>query len=119
MDEDIEFRFIEEEPPPALLKVKPPEKAPAPPPEPPPAIEMPLPEPEPAQPLIAEDVGAQVSNSFQFLATTLVPQNGRTLEDIVKDMMRPMLKSWLDQHLPGLVERLVKAEIERVTRGPR
>ena len=44
-------------------------------------------------------------------------QNGRTIEDLVKDMLRPMLKNWLDDNLPGLVERLVRAEIERVSRG--
>jgi uncharacterized protein len=34
-------------------------------------------------------------------------------------MMRPMLKDWLDENLPGLVERIVRAEIERVSRGGR
>ena len=40
-----------------------------------------------------------------------------TLEDVVRETLRPMLKSWLDEHLPSLVERMVEAEIERVTRG--
>jgi cell pole-organizing protein PopZ len=35
----------------------------------------------------------------------------------VREMLRPMLKGWLDDNLPGLVERLVRAEIERVSRG--
>jgi cell pole-organizing protein PopZ len=43
--------------------------------------------------------------------------NARTLEDLVKDMLKPMLKSWLDDNLPTMVERLVRAEIERVSRG--
>jgi cell pole-organizing protein PopZ len=47
----------------------------------------------------------------------VLSQNARTLDDLVKDMLRPMLKSWLDDNLPGLVERLVRAEIERVSRG--
>lgn len=38
----------------------------------------------------------------------------RTLEDIVREMLRPMLQSWLDEHLPGIVERLVREEIARV-----
>jgi cell pole-organizing protein PopZ len=38
----------------------------------------------------------------------------RTLEDIVRDMLRPLLQAWLDEHLPGLVERLVREEIARV-----
>jgi uncharacterized protein len=38
----------------------------------------------------------------------------RTLEDIVRDLLRPMLQTWLDEHLPGIVERLVREEIARV-----
>ena len=53
------------------------------------------------------------------LANTVLSNNARTLEDLVKEMLRPMLKSWLDDNLPGLVERIVKAEIERVSRGGR
>jgi cell pole-organizing protein PopZ len=46
-------------------------------------------------------------------------QNPHTLEDIVREMLKPMLKSWLDDNLPPLVERLVAAEIQRVARGQR
>jgi len=38
----------------------------------------------------------------------------RTLEEIVREMMRPLLQAWLDEHLPGMVERLVREEIARV-----
>ena len=38
----------------------------------------------------------------------------RTLEEIVRDMLRPLLQDWLDGHLPGIVERLVREEIARV-----
>ena len=38
----------------------------------------------------------------------------RTLEDLVRDLLRPLLQSWLDENLPGIVERLVRAEIARV-----
>ena len=38
----------------------------------------------------------------------------RTLEEIVREMLRPMLQTWLDEHLPGIVERLVREEITRV-----
>ncbi|MDE2517473.1 MAG: DUF2497 domain-containing protein [Rhodospirillales bacterium] len=44
----------------------------------------------------------------------LVYSGGPTLEDLVRAELRPLLKSWLDQHLPPLVERLVRTEIERV-----
>jgi hypothetical protein len=49
----------------------------------------------------------------------VLSDNARTLEDIVKEMMRPMLREWLEENLPGLVERIVRAEIERVARGGR
>jgi cell pole-organizing protein PopZ len=39
-----------------------------------------------------------------------------TLEDIVRTEMRPILKAWLDENLPPLVERLVQKEIKRITR---
>ena len=40
----------------------------------------------------------------------------RTLEDLVKEMMRPMLKDWLDRNLPQMVEHMVRRELERMTR---
>lgn len=43
-----------------------------------------------------------------------VTRGGPTIEDVVREEIRPLLKEWLDQHLPPLVERLVRAEIERV-----
>jgi cell pole-organizing protein PopZ len=67
--------------------------------------------------LLSNSATAAVDNAFNALAQTVLVQNGRTLEDLVRDMLRPMLKSWLDDNLPGLVERLVRAEIERVSRG--
>lgn len=70
-----------------------------------------------AMSLLSASTSASVDNAFHSLAQAVMVQNGRTLEDIVCDMMRPMLKSWLDDNLPGLVERLVRAEIERVSRG--
>ena len=47
--------------------------------------------------------------------TTEVHRGGPTLEDMVREGIRPLLKSWLDVHLPPLVERLVRSEIERVS----
>ncbi len=60
---------------------------------------------------------AAVDSAFNTLAHTVLVQNARTLEDLVREMLRPLLKTWLDDNLPGLVERLVRAEIERVSRG--
>lgn len=67
--------------------------------------------------LISSTTAAAVDSAFNTLAHTVIGQNARTLEDLVKEMLRPMLKSWLDDNLPGLVERIVRAEIERVSRG--
>ena len=44
-----------------------------------------------------------------------VSRNGPTLEDLVRDELRPMLKEWLDNHLPPMVERLVRSELERLS----
>jgi uncharacterized protein len=67
--------------------------------------------------LISSSTMAAVDSAFHSLAHTVLGQNARTLEDLVKEMLRPMLKSWLDDNLPSLVERIVRAEIERVSRG--
>jgi cell pole-organizing protein PopZ len=82
-------------------------------------------EPEPPRPmvdhveraLVSSVTTAAVDSAFNTLAQTVLVQNARTLEDLVREMLRPMLKTWLDDNLPGLVERLVRAEIERVSRG--
>ncbi|MDH2381091.1 DUF2497 domain-containing protein [Bradyrhizobium sp. CER78] len=78
----------------------------------PPAIET-----APMQQIISGTTMRAVESAFNSLANTVLSNNARTLEDLVKEMLRPMLKSWLDDNLPGLVERIVKAEIERVSRG--
>ena len=67
--------------------------------------------------LISASTTSAVNSAFNTLAHTVLVQNARTLEDLVREMLRPMLKGWLDDNLPGLVERLVRAEIERVSRG--
>jgi cell pole-organizing protein PopZ len=67
--------------------------------------------------LLSGSASAAVDSAFSSLAQTVLVNNARTLEDLVREMLRPMLKSWLDDNLPGLVERLVRAEIERVSRG--
>lgn len=46
--------------------------------------------------------------------TVQVSRSGPTLEDLVRQEMRPILRQWLDTHMPALVERLVRAEIERL-----
>jgi uncharacterized protein len=86
-------------------------------PEPPPrAAAAPMP-PMPEHPIMSSATAAAVDSAFNALAHTVLVQNAKTLEDLVKEMLRPMLQHWLDNNLPTLVERLVRQEIERVARG--
>jgi cell pole-organizing protein PopZ len=95
--------FDEAEPPPP-----PPRAA-----EPPRAAAPPLPD----HSMLSPATAAAVDSAFNALAQTVLVQNAKTLEDLVKEMLRPMLQHWLDNNLPTLVERLVRQEIERVARG--
>ena len=68
--------------------------------------------------ILSAHTGSLVNQAFQSLSrNAAMPAAGRSIEDVVSEMLRPMLRGWLDEHLPGIVERLVKAEIERVARG--
>jgi hypothetical protein len=67
--------------------------------------------------LLSAATTAAVDAAFDALARTAQARNGRTLEEVVSELLRPMLKTWLDENLPEMVERLVRAEIERVSRG--
>ena len=66
--------------------------------------------------LISAAVSAQVGSAFDRLAQATAAPKGPTLEELVSEMLRPMLKAWLDENLPAMVERLVQAEIERISR---
>jgi uncharacterized protein len=72
--------------------------------------------PGPTDPLLSPQTTAAVDTAFTSLAHTMLSHNPRTLEDLVREMLKPMLKAWLDANLPDMVERLVRAEIERVSR---
>lgn len=76
-------------------------------------------EPIVADVLISSEAGSQVSDNFNLFANTLLAQNGagQTVESMVMALMRPMLKGWLDENLPVMVEKIVREEIERVARG--
>ena len=69
--------------------------------------------------LLSAPLGESVMSAFEALAATVVLQNTPMLERVMRDLLRPMLKTWLDDNLPPLVERLVRTEIERVARGSR
>jgi uncharacterized protein len=104
------FRTIDSEPDVVFADSAPEESAPEPEPEP-------EPQPLSGDRLLSGSATAAVDSAFQSLAQTVLLNNARTLEDLVREMLRPMLKTWLDDNLPGLVERLVRAEIDRVSRG--
>lgn len=78
------------------------------------AAEMPGPQEQRGQ-LISSEVNNAVHAAFNALAQTVLVDNSRTLDDVVREMLRPMLKVWLDDNLGGMVERLVRAEIERLS----
>lgn len=74
--------------------------------------------------LVSQTAGIDSVSSLSALAAAVDdhrrasdPSIGpRTIEDLVKEVMRPMIREWLDDNLPALVERLVGREIERLTR---
>jgi cell pole-organizing protein PopZ len=77
---------------------------------------MVLPGGNPEAGLLSREATAAVGSAFSTLTET-VKKHEPTLEDVVRETLRPMLKSWLDENLPRLVEQMVQAEIERVARG--
>lgn len=90
-------------------------------------------QPEPESPLPDKDLSSDIADSlleptaqaatshaFSQLDNLILSQKqGQTIEDLIREMLRPMLKAWLDENLPGVVEQLVQREIERVSRGKR
>ena len=72
-----------------------------------------------AEHLLDSTAQAAASNAFSRLGVMSLGAGNQTIEGIVRELLRPMLKSWLDENLPAVVERLVEREIERVSRGGR
>jgi cell pole-organizing protein PopZ len=94
-------------------------------PEPEPEPERELvraPEPVPAalyddEPLVSEPTEDETASSFGHLARSVaMPKGGRNLEDVVAELLRPLLKAWLDEHLPAIVQAKVEEEVERIAR---
>jgi len=69
--------------------------------------------------LISSSTASSVASHFEALAASVFLNDEGMLRQYAQEMMRPMLKQWLDDNLPTIVERLVRAEIERVARGGR
>jgi len=72
-----------------------------------------------ADTLLDKTAQAAAADAFSKLGVLSLGAGSQTIEGIVKELLRPMLKSWLDENLPAVVERLVEREIERVSRGGR
>lgn len=76
------------------------------------------------QALVSGEAARRTSAAFVDLAEQIERSGGaalaggRTLDELVKDLLRPMLKAWLDENLPPLVQRLVEAEIARLAGRP-
>ena len=142
LDQSMMVSEPEPAPEPERAPASPPPLSPSPPPSPqetpvmsePPALQ-PQAAPQPATPpvtvvgpapgpddaLVAPEAAAAAASSVSALMRTLasernaaVYRGGPTIEDLVREEIRPLLKQWLDANLPPLVERLVRAEIERV-----
>jgi cell pole-organizing protein PopZ len=106
-------------------------------PAPPSFFETPSPEPsqppamdkEAADALLSDVAETAAASSLAALASTVhvekkaaftgftpLGNGNKTIEDIVMELMKPMLKEWLDQNLPPVVERIVQKEVERIAR---
>ena len=74
--------------------------------------------------LLSSEVAAATAAQFKRLGNNLPPEvhvasppfrSGTTVEDLVTEMLRPMMKSWLDDNLPQIVERIVEREVRKLT----
>jgi cell pole-organizing protein PopZ len=109
-----------------------PETAWAPEPEPAPVFSAPEPEPEPYVPppqpsysapaqdddLIGSAAAAATASAFGRLEAALsMPAPGRSLDDVVRELLKPLLKQWLDENLPRIAEAKVAEAVEKLQRG--
>ena len=88
-----------------------------------PAPEPPKPAPAPVasvddDSLVSEPSAHAAASAFGHLSAAIaMPAAGRTLEDLTRELLRPLLKSWLDENLPRIVEAKVAEEVERIARS--
>jgi len=105
----------------------PPPAAPEPQPEP---VRAAAPQPAPAAPqaewrpmeqktLTSEPVASQAAGALSKLMGSMLVSSGATLDDVVRELLKPMLKDWLDANLPQIVEAEVAKEIDRIRRMAR
>lgn len=87
-------------------------------------VAAPTPAPQPAvgpDGIISQPTASVAAGALSRLAGTLriADQPGQTLEGVVRELMKPMLKEWLERNLPAIVEARVEAELERIARMAR
>jgi cell pole-organizing protein PopZ len=101
-----------------------PEPIPAPPPvaaapKPAPQPEWTPPPQQPSRPLVSDPVANQTQSALGKLMGSMLVNSGNTLDDVVRELLKPLLKDWLDVNLPSLVEAEVAKEIDRIRRMSR
>jgi cell pole-organizing protein PopZ len=94
------------------------EPEPAPPPAPAPApAPAPLALSDDDETLMSEPSATAAASAFSHFSSAIaMPAAGRTLEDLTRELLRPLLKAWLDENLPRIVEAKVAEEVERIAR---
>lgn len=109
-DEVLELSEPAPEAAPAALQAAPPQAAP---------LQAAPSSAAPAEPLLSARTAEASRGPLDALSRMIVKPDtagSDTLEGMVREMLRPMLREWLDAHLPALVEQMVAREIERITR---
>lgn len=129
--EDDVFELVdrviaEEEPPPPPPVAAQPAYVPPPPPVEVPVLQSASAPSAPDTPIFTEQAATATLGAFSKLSETVLLERQRaiaganvTLEDIVKELLQPLLRQWIDQHVPGIVDRLVREELEKLSRQAR
>jgi cell pole-organizing protein PopZ len=84
----------------------------------PPAAPEPVAAPRRDEPLISPQAATAAASAFgQLNAVASQPRDSRTIEDVTRELLAPMLRSWLDENLPRIVQAAVREEVERISRS--
>jgi hypothetical protein len=72
----------------------------------------------PAEPILSPPSANAAAGALARLAGSLriADTPNQTIEGVVRELLKPMLKDWLDRNLPAIVESRVEAELERIAR---
>lgn len=110
-EDDIVFEAVEE-----VVAAAPPVRAPE--PAPAPVARTQVVEPVAADTIISPPSASAAAGALSRLAGSLkiADTHGQTVEGVVRELLKPMLKDWLDRNLPAIVESRVEAELERIAR---